>query len=62
MFYQKAIAAWRTNDSGFGRSQLVKSYLQAVEGLTQPEAITGVEAVKAPASLSGLFHHAPRHA
>ena len=41
LFYEKAIAAWR-DGSGYSRSQLVKSYFQAVSGFTQPEAVTEV--------------------
>lgn len=43
LFYQKAISAWR-DGSGYSRSTLVKSYFQAVEGFTQPEAVTEVRA------------------
>ena len=42
MFYQKAIAAWRNNDTGYARCQLVKSYFTSVAGFTEPEAITEV--------------------
>lgn len=41
LFYDKAIAAWRDN-SGYGRSQLVASYFQAVSGFTKPEILTEV--------------------
>lgn len=41
MFYSKAIAAWR-DESGWGRCQLVRSYIQAVAGFTQPEVLTEV--------------------
>lgn len=37
----QAIASWRDN-SGFGRTQLVKSYFQCVEGFTEPEVLTQV--------------------
>ena len=40
-FYEKAISAWR-DSSGYSRSGLIKSYFQAVEGFTQPEAVTEV--------------------
>ena len=40
-FYEKAISAWR-DGSGYSRSGLIKSYFQAVEGFTQPEAVTEV--------------------
>lgn len=51
MFPDKAIAAWRNNDSGYGRCQLVKSYFQAVEGFTQPEVVLKVDAPKSPSIL-----------
>ncbi|MCT7955685.1 class I SAM-dependent methyltransferase [Laspinema palackyanum] len=38
MFYQKAIQAWREGNEG-SRVALVKSYFQAVEGFSNPEAI-----------------------
>ncbi|WP_017305123.1 class I SAM-dependent methyltransferase [Spirulina subsalsa] len=38
MFYQKAIAAWRDN-SEMGRVALVKAYLKAISGFTEPEVI-----------------------
>jgi hypothetical protein len=37
----QAIASWRDN-SGFGRTQLVKSYFQCVEGFTEPEVLLQV--------------------
>ncbi|MCT7962358.1 class I SAM-dependent methyltransferase [Laspinema sp. D1] len=39
MFYQKAIQAWREGNEG-SRVALVKSYFKAVEGFSNPEAIT----------------------
>lgn len=42
LFYNKAISAWR-DASGYARCQLVKQYFQAVEGFTQPEALTEVK-------------------
>lgn len=37
----QAIASWRDN-SGYGRTQLVKSYFQCVEGFTEPEVLLQV--------------------
>jgi SAM-dependent methyltransferase len=39
MFYQKAIQAWREGNEG-SRVALVKRYFQAVEGFSNPEAVT----------------------
>lgn len=50
LFYDKAIAAWRDN-TGYGRSQLVASYFQAVSGFTKPEILTEVRS-----GLRGLLH------
>jgi len=41
LFYEKAVAAWR-DASGFGRTQLVKQYISAVRGFTEPEAVLQV--------------------
>jgi len=38
---KQAIASWRDN-SGYGRTQLVKSYFQCVEGFTEPEVLLEV--------------------
>lgn len=52
MFPQKAIAAWRDADSGYARTQIVKSYFMAVEGFTLPEAILKVDLPGQSAPLS----------
>jgi SAM-dependent methyltransferase len=41
LFYEKAVAAWR-DGSMFSRTQLVKQYFMAVDGFTEPEALTSV--------------------
>lgn len=37
----QAISAWREN-TGYGRVQLVKSYFRAVDGFSEPKALTKV--------------------
>ncbi|PSO97156.1 MAG: SAM-dependent methyltransferase [Cyanobacteria bacterium QS_9_48_30] len=39
MFFEKAIAAWRENTES-GRIELVKDYFRAVDGFSEPEAIS----------------------
>jgi SAM-dependent methyltransferase len=41
LFYEKAVAAWR-DGSMYSRTQLVKQYFMAVDGYTEPEAVTDV--------------------
>jgi SAM-dependent methyltransferase len=41
LFYEKAVAAWR-DGTGYSRTQLVKQYILAVRGFTEPEAVTAV--------------------
>jgi SAM-dependent methyltransferase len=41
LFYEKAVAAWR-DGSMYTRTQLVKEYLMAVDGFTEPEALESV--------------------
>lgn len=62
MFYEKAIALWREN-SGFGRTQLVKSYFMCVEGFTEPEVLRQVplsEGQQQQGVLGGLIKALPK--
>jgi len=45
LYYEKAVAAWR-DGSMYSRAQLVKQYFMAVDGFTEPEALTSVSGGK----------------
>jgi SAM-dependent methyltransferase len=42
LFSSKAIAAWR-DGTGYSRTQLVKSYINAIAGFATPAVVTGLE-------------------